>query len=42
MESDIPFIFGINQTYYKNFFADNDINLRKKIVFIVDLDEKKI
>ena len=41
MESDIPYIFGINQAYYKNFFADNDINLRKKVVCIVDLDEKK-
>ena len=41
IESDIPFIFGINQSYNPNFFTNNNINLRKKIVCIVDLDEKK-
>ena len=40
LESDIPFIFGINQRYHDKFFEDNDINLRAKIVFIIDLDEK--
>ena len=41
MESDLPFIFGVNQTYNPNFFTDNNINLGKKIVCIVDLDEKQ-
>ena len=39
MNSDIPFIFGINQKYSQNFFDDNTIVL-KKLVCIVDLDEK--
>ena len=41
IESDVPFIFGINQKYSNTFFDDNKINLKKKIVCIVDLDEKK-
>ena len=40
LESDVPFIFGINQKYTKNFFEENDIHL-KNVVCIVDLDEKK-
>ena len=40
MDSDIPFIFGINQKYNYNFFSDNNIDL-KNLVCIVDLDEKK-
>lgn len=41
IESEIPFIFGINQAYNKTFFEDNNIQLKNKIVCIVDLDEKK-
>ena len=40
MDSNIPFIFGINQKYTPNFFADNNIDL-KNLACIVDLDEKK-
>ena len=40
MDSDIPFIFGINQKYSHSFFTDNNIDL-KNLVCIVDLDEKK-
>ena len=39
INSDIPFIFGINQQYSQNFFEDNNIVL-KKLLCIVDLDEK--
>ena len=42
LESDLPFIFGINQTYHKTFFEENKICLNKKIVCIVNLDEKNI
>ena len=40
IESDIPFIFGINQKYNPNFFEDNSIDLKKRVICIVDLDEK--
>ena len=40
LESDLSFIFGINQAYNEKFFEENNINL-KKLVCIVDLDEKK-
>ena len=41
IESDIPYIFGINQSYSPNFFTDNKIKLNKKLVCIIDLDERK-
>ena len=42
IESDIPFIFGINERYDKNFFETNNISLKNNIILIVDLDEKNI
>ena len=40
IDSEIPFIFGINQSYNQSFFVDNSINIKNKILCIVDLDEK--
>lgn len=35
------FFFGINQTYTQTFFVDNNINVYKKKIFIVDIDNKR-
>ena len=43
IESDIPYIFGINERYNENFFVYNKLNLilkEKELICIVDLDEK--
>ena len=40
IESDLPYIFGINEKYSQNFFIDNKLDLKQKMVCIVDLDEK--
>ena len=42
LESDIPFILGINERYDKNFFETNNISLKNNIILIVNLDEKNI
>ena len=36
------FFFGINQTYNSKFFLDNNICLKGKKIFIVDIDKKKV
>jgi hypothetical protein len=40
IESDLPYIFGVNEKYSQNFFVDNKLDLKQKMVCIVDLDEK--
>ena len=40
IESDLPYIFGINEKYNENFFIENKIDLKQKTICIIDLDEK--
>ena len=41
IESDISYIFGINEKYQENFFSDNKLNLKEnEVICIIDLDEK--
>ena len=40
IESNSPYIFGINERYNKNFFIDNKLDLKQKVICIVDLEEK--
>ena len=42
LESDIPYIFGINEKYNQEFFNDNKIDLKQKFMCIIDLEEKTI
>ena len=41
LESISPFIFGINEKYYENFFDDNEIETYGSNFFIVDIEDKK-
>ncbi len=41
LESISPFIFGINEKYYDNFFDDNEIETYGSNFFIVDIEDKK-
>jgi hypothetical protein len=40
LETDNPWIFGINETYAKNFFEENKLEVGQRIMLIVDLDQK--
>ena len=40
LETDNPWIFGINETYTKNFFEENKLEVDQRIMLIVDLDKK--
>ena len=40
LESISPFMIGINETYYENFFSDNEINIDGMNIFVIDLDKK--
>ena len=41
IESDISYIFGINEKYQENFFSNNKLNLREnEVICVIDLDEK--
>ena len=40
VDAALPYIFGINEKYSQNFFIDNKLDLKQKMVCIVDLDEK--
>lgn len=41
IESPTPFIAGINQSFYDNFFDDHNFILEDSIL-VVDIDNKKI
>ena len=40
LETDNPWIFGINEAYSKNFFEENKLEVDQRIMLIVDLDQK--
>ena len=40
LESDLPYIFGINEKYSPNFFIDNKLDIKQKMICIINLDEK--
>ena len=41
LESITPFIAGINETFYENFFIEKDLTL-SDIILVVDIDKKKL
>ena len=41
LESISPFIIGINEPYYDNFFIDKEIAIDGMEIFVIDLDKKK-
>ena len=40
LESISPFIIGINEPYYDNFFVDKEIAIDGMEIFVIDLDKK--
>ena len=42
IESELPYIFGVNERYTQNFFVDNKIDLKQNVVCIIDIDEKSV
>ena len=40
LETDSPWIFGVNEVYWSNFFEDNKINVEERLMLIVDIDKK--
>ena len=40
VEPDIPWIFGINESYFDTFFEDINLNVENRIMLIVDIDKK--
>ena len=40
LESISPFIIGINEPYYDNFFIDKEIAIDGMEIFVIDLDKK--
>jgi len=41
LESISPFIIGINEPYYEDFFTDKEITIECMNIFVIDLDNKK-
>lgn len=42
IESDIPYILGINERYSPDFFIQNKIDIKQRLICIVDLEEKNL
>ena len=40
-KSLVPFIFGINESYYRNYFKDNNIVFEDSTICVVDIDSGK-
>ena len=40
LETDSPWIFGVNEVYYDKFFEDNKLNVEERLMLIVDIDER--
>ena len=41
LETDSPWIFGVNEIYFSSFFEDNKLNVEDRLMLIVDLDKKE-
>ena len=41
LETDSPWIFGVNEIYFNNFFENNKLEVDNEVMLIVDIDKKE-